>query len=244
MNLFFFRHNTFVPVAALDAAHVNFNELTLLLNGNATYYVNGKTVPLKKGDAVFLKNGSLRARDDINADYVSFNFDTADDENIDLPAHIRDGVTTEIKLLLSACDEIRKKNIRTNELGSLNIILGCIINQLSANLKMQSFSPLTLTIKDYIQNNLDKRITLESIGKATNFSPVYCSEIFKKETGESIISYAINEKIQEAKRLLFEDVPLNEIAENLGFENYNYFSRIFKKRVCYSPLQYKTTFFK
>ena len=161
-----------------------------------------------------------------------------------MPTHIRDCITTEIKLLLSACDEIHKKNIRTDEFDSLGYILSCIIKQLAVNEKMQSFSPLTLLIKDYIQNNIDKRITLESVGKETNFAPVYCSEIFKKETGESIVSYAINEKIQEAKRLLLEDVPLNEIAENLGFENYNYFSRIFKKRVSYSPLQYKTTFFR
>lgn len=72
------------------------------------------------------------------------------------------------------------------------------------------------------------------------YSPNYCDTIFKKQMGVSIINYAIKAKIEKAKLLISENIlSLPDIAFSLGFDDYNYFSRTFKKHCGYSPLKFK-----
>ena len=63
--------------------------------------------------------------------------------------------------------------------------------------------------------------------------------IFKKEIGKPIINYIIDEKMKLAKKFIIEGVSLKEAAQRLGFDDYNYFSRLFKNRENMTPLQYK-----
>ena len=65
----------------------------------------------------------------------------------------------------------------------------------------------------------------------------------KKLTFEkSIIHYLIDLRISEAKNLLIEtSMPCSVIAELVGFDDANYFSRIFKKRMGLSPLQFRVS---
>ena len=97
-----------------------------------------------------------------------------------------------------------------------------------------------LKIKKYIRANLNKKISLTDISEYTFFSPVHCEKLFRKETNTSIIDYVINQKINEAQYLLItEPTDIRKIAEKIGFDNYNYFSRLFKKRTGFTPSQYK-----
>ena len=60
--------------------------------------------------------------------------------------------------------------------------------------------------------------------------------MFKKHEGVSIINYLISQRITEAKRLLIEgSTSLKDVATLVGYNDYNYFSRIFKKNVGCSP---------
>ena len=77
------------------------------------------------------------------------------------------------------------------------------------------------------------------MSRATFFSPVCCCLVFKRETGETITDYIINEKIKEAKILISQGYRLKDIAERVGMFDYNYFSRLFRKKVGYAHLQYK-----
>ena len=77
------------------------------------------------------------------------------------------------------------------------------------------------------------------MSRATFFSPVYCCLVFKRETGETITDYIINEKITEAKILIPQGYRLKDVAARVGMFDYNYFSRLFRKKVGYTPLQYK-----
>ena len=55
-----------------------------------------------------------------------------------------------------------------------------------------------------------------------------------------IIDYFIDMKIEVAKNKLLENImTLRQISESLGFSDYNYFSRTFKKRTGATPLEFR-----
>ncbi len=88
----------------------------------------------------------------------------------------------------------------------------------------------------YLSENLYQRVTLKMLSEEFHFGKSYLCEAFKKSKGSSIINYHLDLKLTEAKRLLREEnIPICDIAERLGFESPEYFSRYFKKRVGHSP---------
>lgn len=238
IKLFYFKHNKYNRAEYIRKTLIQFYELTFLIRGQMEYIVNGNEVVLHSGDIIYLKPGCYRERRAFSeSDYVSFNFYT--DAPPELPLHMSKIISNEIKLLLSASGEIYANMTDLNDFGCLDLLLQCIIMQIKQNMTVKKLSPLTIKIKDYIQAHVEEKITLESVSKAVFFSPVYCSSLFKKEMGKGIIEYVIDEKIRKAKNYIIEGVRLKDIAELVGFTDYNYFCRIFKKRVNYTPAQYR-----
>ena len=95
-------------------------------------------------------------------------------------------------------------------------------------------------VKDYIHNHLSENLNRESLAAIVHFNPDYLSHIFKKETGMSLTSYIIDQRISEAKRLLAKgDVNIRDIAIACGFQNISYFSRQFKKSTGMTPREFR-----
>lgn len=243
MELFYYNHNKQFRTEKLRQVKTTFIEITFVLSGTMEYVINKNPIILQSGDVFCLPAHSLRMRKAVeHSDYISFNFFPENgDEPIPLPLRIENGLTNDIKLLLSASDEIYAQTGEANE--QLTLLIKCIIKQLIAHQNTRNSSSLTLKIKKYVAEHLTERITLEDIGNMTFFSPSHCSAVFRKEMGMSIGDYILDEKIKKIKTLIFEGVPLSTVAEKMGFMDYNYFSRIFKKRVGYTPTQYKNLTF-
>jgi two-component system response regulator YesN len=144
-------------------------------------------------------------------------------------------------LLVAACDEIIRKPIPdTDTMEKIAHLLSCILLIMKDRVKQTGYNPLTLKIMQYLHSNFSEKITLDDIARLTFFSPNYCENVFKRETGRSVIDYLLQIRIEEAKRLLAEDsLALSTVAEAVGFDDYNYFSRVFKKRTGYTPSEYK-----
>lgn len=82
--------------------------------------------------------------------------------------------------------------------------------------------------------------TVKYMADQLHVSPGYLSDLLKQETGKTAIELIHIFLISEAKNLLKgADNTVAEIANTLGFENLPYFSRLFKKEVGMSPVQYK-----
>ena len=65
-------------------------------------------------------------------------------------------------------------------------------------------------------------------------------KIFSDVKGVSVLQFIVNQKIERAKELLlYEDMPLNEIAELLNYKNQNYLSAQFKKVTGLTPTYFK-----
>jgi AraC family transcriptional regulator, transcriptional activator of pobA len=79
-----------------------------------------------------------------------------------------------------------------------------------------------------------------SYAKILNISPSYLTEVVKEITGKPTGYWIQQEIIIEAKRLLYyTDMTVKEIANELGYQDYAYFSRIFSKIVKQSAVDFK-----
>jgi AraC family transcriptional activator of pobA len=82
--------------------------------------------------------------------------------------------------------------------------------------------------------------TVNFIASELNLSARYLSDLLKQETGKTAIDLIHLYLISEAKNLLTgANQSVSEIAYELGFENPPYFSRLFKKEVGMSPVEFK-----
>lgn len=92
----------------------------------------------------------------------------------------------------------------------------------------------------FIEKNIAKRVTLEDVASFMNISPHYFSKLFKHEVGINFIDYTTERKILRSKELIAgTSEPINNIAFELGFNEANYFSKVFKKITGISPSEFR-----
>lgn len=101
-------------------------------------------------------------------------------------------------------------------------------------------SAVVTKIRHYIRSRLNQEITREEMAAHVYLNPAYLSRLFKKETGLSLSDAIIQERIQEAKRLLEEtEYKITDIAERIGYTSLGSFSNLFKRIVSVTPQQYR-----
>lgn len=99
------------------------------------------------------------------------------------------------------------------------------------------FSDLEQAIHDRLA---DTELSLKSLSFQLGFNSSYLSVLIKKELGLPFQDYLIQERMKRAKLLLLTtDLKVYEIAEQVGFEDMNYFSQRFKQIVGVTPRQFK-----
>ena len=242
-KLSYYRHNAKEKQMEMLFNTIEYYELTVVLEGELDYTINESYTPVKAGDIIFVKKGSSRRRKPCEAtNYISLNFYS--DENYDFPLVLENGASEIVRSLLFSMDAIFKFTHNLDD-ERFSLLLQCLLKQLEAERKVEREHPLVVKIKKFVKTHIEEKITLDEICAQVFFSPAYCESIFKKETGITIIDYALNEKLAMAQMLLREGtLPLIKIAELVGFFDYNYFCRLFKKRIGISPLNYKKQYAK
>jgi YesN/AraC family two-component response regulator len=86
-------------------------------------------------------------------------------------------------------------------------------------------------------------ITLERLAAWVGLSPGYLTTLFRRELGRSVMAYVSEVRHREARSLLRNtDLSKPQVAELIGYIDPNYFSRVFKAREGYSPIQYRRLF--
>lgn len=104
--------------------------------------------------------------------------------------------------------------------------------------EFQDFLYKEIVAKD--ENN--KIPTVKECAEKFHYSSNYFSDMLKKETGKSTKEHILFYLVEKAKTMLMDSTnSVNEIAYKLGFEYPEHFSKIFKKKVGLSPLNYRNT---
>jgi len=92
----------------------------------------------------------------------------------------------------------------------------------------------------YIDEHYGEKIYIETLSDMITVSPDYFTKMFKDSIGKTPIDYINGIRINKALEMLSRsDIPVNEIAEKIGFSNPNYFHKIFKQYMDTSPLAYR-----
>ncbi len=90
-------------------------------------------------------------------------------------------------------------------------------------------------IHDHYMDNIDR----SKIASEFFLTPDYLGKLYKKKTGIAIKSYINEYRIEKAKELLkTSDKSISEVAVAVGFDNFSYFSTLFKKITGVSPKDY------
>ena len=111
------------------------------------------------------------------------------------------------------------------------------------NLRKSKISSLHIAVcLDYIYDHLHTHITAEQLAKLTGLNISYLSRLFKKETGQSFVSYLTDYRMDRAEELVLNtDEKSYKIAEKVGYQDANYFSYVFKKKFGVSPSKYRAS---
>lgn len=116
---------------------------------------------------------------------------------------------------------------------------GIVHNYLSDK-KLRKNSELVKSVKQYITDNLQMEISLNSTAEAFHISSFYLSKIFKEETGFNYIDYVVECKMNKAKELLStSNMGIGSITASVGYSQSTYFSRKFKEYTGRTPNEYR-----
>jgi two-component system response regulator YesN len=95
-------------------------------------------------------------------------------------------------------------------------------------------------VKAFFESNYYEPLTLPDTAKAVSMSPSRLRAVFKNECGETVMRYLTKVRIRKAKEFMRDtDRTLTEIAFDVGFQDSNYFSTVFKKYENCSPNEWR-----
>lgn len=95
----------------------------------------------------------------------------------------------------------------------------------------------------YLQEHLDKEISLNILADEFHLNSQYISQLFKSEIGVNFLAYLTSIRMERAKKLLLAtSLSIGEISEKCGYADYRVFTKAFKKEEGSTPSQYRRNF--
>lgn len=99
---------------------------------------------------------------------------------------------------------------------------------------------IVLKVEEYIKENIDKDIKCPDVAKSMFMNPDYLSRVVKRQTGYSLSSFIAKTRVDYAALLMEQtNIPISFIASKVGFDNFSYFSQVFKRFKEQSPSEYR-----
>lgn len=241
----------------------DFNKILILLNGDVTYTIEGRSYQLLPNDIVFVGAGEVH-KPTIESDepyeriviYVSQDYlDSYRKENADLntcfyQAHKEQSHVLRIKsfassrlnsAILKLEASLSDKDF-ANELYHEILFLEFMIELNRASLcdaisyiRNTASNKTILAIIEYLNAHLTDDINIDSLAEQFFLSRYYLMHVFKEETGYTIGNYLATKRLLLAKEMIATGRSITEVCYACGYKNYSTFSRAYKKTFGKSP---------
>jgi two-component system, response regulator YesN len=156
-------------------------------------------------------------------------------EKSGLPVPIIDRIISKhTQIMLSSSSLEQMKTI-----ASLAIELTSEIRNYLLNTKYNS--PLIKNVCDYLYVHYNQNFKIKDFANKFNISEYYLLHVFKKETNKTINNYLEDIRITKAKEMLKDNLlSIAEISNLVGYEDNNYFTKVFKKKCDITPSKYRS----
>lgn len=234
-----------------DSKHHRF---LLMVNclGSGEVIINGKRFYFKEGFGIlvfpFQHHHYANQEEPMSWLKISFELSSVDEINF-----LRDTVfkysekALELIEKIASCyhlDSFKKPYFASR----ITFLLAALINEISqqSNLKPKHFENKTMelrwidTINQYIINNIEKPLSMNSIAKKFHYSESHLRARYRQEMQMSLGAYIQEIRLHKAQEYLGStDTPISEIAELCGYTSLYVFSNAFKKKFKISPLQFR-----
>ncbi|MBI0579331.1 AraC family transcriptional regulator [Neobacillus cucumis] len=238
--------------------HDDLSEMVFISEGEGTFMINNKRYNAKKGDILIYNAGVIHEEYSNPTNPLKTYFCGVTNLAIDglkelciIPFELDPVISTnkysnQFETYFSNIFE--ESSLQAEEfdiickglLSSIIALIHRIIKLQRMEMHTEDSSTLAQRIKEYIDKNYKKDITLDDIADNLYMNKYYLSHVFKEEMDNTPINYLINRRMGEAKSLLVAtDLKVGEIARIVGYDNPNYFTLLFKKMTGESPRQFK-----
>lgn len=243
-------------------------ELTLIIRGEGQRYVGKQVDPFEDGDLVFLGpnlphcwlNHPNEGNFFSEAIVVQFTEDFLGSHFFDLNAFqaikkLMDSSRAGLELYGPEKREISRRFLDLSHAGRSKkvIILLDILDRLSETDKIRPLDPSFAInsfkyaetsrfqkVFSYIIEHYQEPISLSGIAAVADLAPTSFCRYFKNITNQSFVALLLDFRIKQSCHLLLStDLPIKEIAFQIGFEDIPYFNRVFRKKKGVSPQSYR-----
>ena len=157
-------------------------------------------------------------------------------------AAIRGGLSAEDALSLSDA-YVQRVELLSSQSGILNLQYNMVLEfteQVEKVRRGGSPTRLALDAANYVRRHLSEPIRVEEMAREFYMSRSHLSTRFHAETGMTLTDFVLNEKTEEAKRLLrYSDKSASAIGAYLGFSSHGHFCRVFKTYGGMTPNEYR-----
>lgn len=121
--------------------------------------------------------------------------------------------------------------------GAMEILLADLLENLAVQPRdVNKFKP----VLEYIELHYRENISIKQLAKMMSINPVYFSNAFKAAFHVSPKQYILGKRLFESQLLLTRtNLSVAQIAEQVGFENENYFSEFFSQKIGISALKFR-----
>lgn len=227
----------------------------IVLSGKGIFTYNEETIYLKPNDIVFIdckKKYSHRSSstDPWELIWVHFNGPSIANyyklffgkmDSIVFNSHSSsDFENTLFQLIDLASSENATSELLSSNLLNTLITQALTLEKLDIKINRNINSEKINQIKQYIDKNFKKKLSLDNIAKKFYISKYYMSREFKKNYGITINNYVVNKRTTLAKELLrFTDKSIGEIGQLCGIIDNSYFNKVFQKNENMSPSEYR-----
>lgn len=250
--------------------HHDFSKIVILIDGDLTYYIEGKAYILKPWDILFVNKNEIHKpvvnpnkyyeriviwlNPDFMAKYAQGNnnllkcFEVAIKNNYNL---LRLNMKS-IEVIKNLIQDIQNCN-NSNEFGSeilkesLFVQLMVLMNRLFLNsdknrdIEDIQYDKTIEGVLNYINSNLENDLSIDTIASEFFISKYYLMRKFKNQIGSSIHNYVVQKRLILARSLISDGLSMSSVCSRCGFNDYSSFVRAFKKVYGVSPSNYNPT---
>ncbi len=184
------------------------------------------------------------SNESLHPEYLKLLEDISPAKPLSLQQEVFSVISEAVSLCLKLSDRKTEKLYHSLLTGSCNTLIGLIISQYLVQSKpiekLSRFEIVTKAFKDLLERNFVTAKSPTEYAQQLNISSPYLNECVKSTTGHSVTHHIQQRIILEAKRLLYHsDLSVKEIASELGYDDYPYFSRLFSKVTGMSALTFR-----